>query len=300
MIRLMKQLALIGPTASGKTALALRLAEALDALILSLDSLAIYRKIDIASAKPTVEERREIPHYGIDIIDVDEPFDVTSFIDLYKRVHTLAAESHKGLIIVGGTSFYLKSLLNGISARPTLTEEMQQEVSEIMRDLTRAYTMLQHADPLYMQQIMPQDSYRIEKALEIYIATGQTPSRYFQDHPPLPIIAGTLPLYEIVIERPLLRERIRLRTERMLEEGIIDEVALLERSYGRLPHPMKAIGIKETLGYLDGLYHKSELVEKISTNTARLAKRQESFNRSQFEKRFQGSAEEIYKEILFQ
>jgi len=293
----MKQLALIGPTASGKTALSLQLAEALDAVILSLDSLAIYREIDIASAKPTAAERGEIIHYGIDEIRVDESFDVTTYIDLYLKVYAEANRQGKNLIIVGGTSFYLKMLMEGISAMPSISEASKKKTAEALLRLTESHRMLQTLDPDYMQAIAAHDRYRIEKVLDLYHETGMRPSDYFAAHPPRSPIQGELPLYEILTERTALRERIRQRTDAMLEEGLIDEVCMLEKQYGRAPHCMKAIGIKETLAYLDGIYSKAALAEKISTNTARLAKRQNTFNHSQFKGTFRGSAEEIYKEI---
>ncbi len=300
MIRFMKQLALIGPTASGKTALSLQLAERLDALILSLDSLSLYKEIDIASAKPTPEERNGILHIGIDEIFPDTPFDVTGYISLYHHASQTARESGQNLIIVGGTSFYLKMLLEGISPLPVISTSAKAKTAKALHSLSDTYQTLMLLDPDYMQQIQPHDRYRIEKVLDLHHETGMRPSEYFAAHPPVPAIQDPLPLYQISIERPLLRERIRLRTEKMLEEGLIDEVCRLEKRYSRAPHCMKAIGIKETLDYLDGLYTLPALQEKISTNTARLAKRQETFNRSQFEKTFRGSVEEIYKEILFQ
>ncbi len=298
MIRLMKQLALIGPTASGKTALSIRLAQELDAVILSLDSLAIYQQIDIASAKPTLEERAGIPHYGIDLLLPDERFDVTTYIALYQQVVKQAKATGKNLIIVGGTSFYLKMLLEGISELPARSTATKEQTAKALRSLPQSYAMLSKIDPEYMRSIESADRYRIEKALDIYYETGLSPTAYFQAHPPKPAITQPLPLYQITMDRTVLRERIFLRTQMMLEEGLIDEVTLLEKQYGRSPNSMRSIGIKETLGFLDGQYNKVELIEKISINTARLAKRQATFNRSQFEETYDGSPEEIYQEIL--
>ena len=298
MIRLMKQLALIGPTASGKTALSLLLAQKLDAVILSLDSLAIYKEIDIASAKPTLTEREGILHYGIDEITITENFDVTTYIDLYRKVSLEAKVAEKNLIIVGGTSFYLKMLLEGISDLPSISQNSKARTATALNDLSQSYTMLSTLDPEYMRQIASHDRYRIEKVLDLYHETGMTPSHYFAAHPPKPVIQGSLPLYQITAKRDYLRERIRLRTQKMIENGLIDEVCMLERRYSREPNCMKAIGIRETLDFLDGVYTKKELLEKISTHTARLAKRQNTFNRSQFAETFEGSAEEIYRQIL--
>ena len=142
------------------------------------------------------------------------------------------------------------------------------------------------------------DSYRLEKALEIYLATGLAPSLYFEQNPPKPIIED-LPIFEIVWERKRLRERIEIRTEQMLEMGLLDEVAFLEAKYrDRTLTPLKAIGIKEVLSYFDGEFSKEQMREKISTNTARLAKRQVTFNATQFRERVKrGSLQEIEEQI---
>jgi tRNA dimethylallyltransferase len=293
-----KQLALIGPTASGKSALSIELAKKIDAYILSLDSLSIYKEIDVVSAKPTLKERAGIPHFGIDYLYPDEEFDVTIFIDLYRDVYKQAQQNKKSLVIVGGTSFYLKMLIDGISKLPYISKESRQKTNSAMIDLSKSYTMLKDIDPRYMDQIASNDRYRIEKALNIYYETGVTPTVYFDENPPLPVIHGSLPIYQIDIPREKLRERIALRTKIMLKDGLIDEICRLEKKYTRSPNCMKAIGIKETLGYLDGIYDKKLLEEKITTNTARLAKRQRTFNNSQFENVIKGSVEDLKKILL--
>ena len=291
------QIALIGSTASGKSSLALELAQEHHALILSLDSLALYRDIDIASAKPSPEELAHVPHYGIDILWPDEPFDVTRFVKLYRKVRLLSIRQGHPLIIVGGSSFYLKVLLEGVSPFPTLSEEQRHQVQTLLRDPKSAHNLLHEQDPHFAQSISASDRYRIEKGLQILIATGEPPSHYFQTHPPQTVIEEDVALFEISREREELRKRIRLRTEQMLTQGLIDEVAMLEYRYGRSPNPMKAIGIREVLDYFDGRYGFEEMREKIVTNTARLAKRQETFNRSQFQQLVRGDEETLRDEI---
>ena len=293
-----QQLALIGPTASGKTALSIKVAQHMNAYILSLDSLSIYKEIDIVSAKPILEERKDIKHFGIDTIYPNEDFDVTIFIKLYHEVHKKCLDENKNLVIVGGTSFYLKMLMDGISELPTISERTQQKTKKHLLDLDKAYHMLYALDSEYMAQIESKDSYRIEKALNIYLETSLTPTEYFKQYPPLATITEPLPIYQIVWEREQLRKRIALRTNIMLSEALIDEICMLEKKYGRKPNCMKSIGIKETLAYLDGIYDKSMLIEKITTNTARLAKRQTTFNNSQFENVIKGSIEELEKILL--
>jgi tRNA dimethylallyltransferase len=293
-----KQLALIGPTASGKTSLAVKIAQKTNAHILSLDSLSIYKEIDIVSAKPTEEEREGIVHFGIDHLSPDEAFDVTTFIGLYRKVYGQCLEEGKNLVIVGGTSFYLKMLIEGVSQLPALSDEAREELAIQMCSPRTVHDRLAILDPVYMQQIEKKDTYRIEKAMQIYLATGEIPSVYFRMHPPKAVITKPLPIYEIVWERSLLRERIAKRTALMIESGLIDEIIYLEKKYTRTPHCMKAIGIRETLAYLDGIYDKKMLQEKITTNTARLAKRQRTFNNSQFKDVVKGSVGELEKLLL--
>lgn len=293
-----RQLALIGPTASGKTSLAVKVAQKINAQILSLDSLSIYKEIDIVSAKPNHEERQGVTHYGIDCLFPNEPFDVTTYIDLYKSVKKRCQDEGKNLVIVGGTSFYLKMLLEGISKRPELSREHLHHVAQQMKDPDKVYKLLKKIDPTYMQKIETGDTYRIQKALEIYLATKEKPGNYFKNNPPQAVITESLPIYEIIWQRQRLKERIWLRTEQMLNNGLIDEIIALERKYTRSPNCMKAIGIKETLMYLDGIYDKKMLIEKIAVNTGRLAKRQVTFNNSQFKNVIKGSLEDLENMLL--
>lgn len=297
-LKTFKQLALIGPTASGKTALSINVAEQMNAYILSLDSLSIYKEIDIVSAKPTLEERAGIVHFGMDYLYPDENFDVTTFIKLYHEVHAKCIQDEKNLVIVGGTSFYLKMLMEGMSELPTISIATKEKTHSHLQDLQKSYAWLYSLDENYMSNIASNDPYRIEKALHIYLETDLTPTQYFQQYPPKPTVTEPLPLYQIEIEREILRERIALRTNLMLNDGLIDEICILEKKYTRAPNCMKSIGIKETLGYLDGLYNKKMLIEKITTNTARLAKRQTTFNNSQFNNVIKGSVEELGKKLL--
>jgi len=295
-----QQLAIIGSTASGKTALSIKVAKHLNAYILSLDSLSIYKEIDIVSAKPMMEEREGVSHYGIDLLHPNENFDVTTFIKLYHKVHAECIAQEKNLVIVGGTSFYLKMLIEGISELPPISKHTKEQSKIYLRDLEKAYTFLDTLDTSYMSKIDPKDRYRIEKALNIYFETGLCPTEYFKHCPPKATICEPLPIYQIVWEREMLRKRIALRTDMMVSNGLIDEVSKLEKKYSRLPHCMKSIGIKETLAYLDGIYNKKMLIDKITTNTARLAKRQSTFNNSQFKNVLKGSVKDLKKILLSQ
>ncbi|HIP14470.1 MAG TPA: tRNA (adenosine(37)-N6)-dimethylallyltransferase MiaA [Sulfurimonas autotrophica] len=275
------QLAIIGPTASGKSDLAITIAQKIDAYILSIDSLSIYKEIDIVSAKPSKKELAQMKHFGVDELYLNEYFSVDIFIDLYKKVSLTCKEEGKNLIIVGGTSFYLKSLLDGLSPLPHITPEHRFHVKHKLQNLQASYDFLTKIDATYMQKITPTDKYRIEKALLIYEASQLPPSQWFKLNPPVPLITD-LPIYNIAIDRQILRERIHKRTQKMYKQGLIDEVCFLEQKYTRTPHAMGAIGIVEVLDFLDGKIKKDVMLALISTHTAQLAKRQQTFNRTQF------------------
>ncbi|MGE4512052.1 MAG: tRNA (adenosine(37)-N6)-dimethylallyltransferase MiaA [Sulfurimonadaceae bacterium] len=293
----MKQLAIIGPSASGKSDLALSIAQKIGAYILSIDSLSIYKEIDIVAAKPSKEELASVRHFGIDELYANEYFSVDIFIDLYKKVVRTCQEDGKNLIIVGGTSFYLKSLLEGLSPLPYISQETQKTVDAKLADLERTYVHLKEIDPQTMERIAPNDRYRIEKMLLIYEASKMTPSVWFAANPPKPVITD-LPIYNIDVERELLRARIEKRTHKMVVAGLIDEVCALEQKYTREPHAMGAIGIVEVLEFLDGKVCKEEMIQNIITHTAQLAKRQQTFNKTQFEGVVSLQLEGLEKRIL--
>lgn len=290
----MKQLAIIGSTASGKSDLALTLAKTHNGIIFSIDSLSIYKEIDIASAKPSPKERNEAIHFGIDLLSPECNANVFTFIDEYHRAHEYAKRHRKNLIIVGGSSFYLKSMLEGLSPIPDITDETRSKASELLRDIQAAHTFLAKVDPDTMAKIHPTDRYRIEKMLLLFFQSATPPSEWFRLNPPSPVIREC-PVLDLNLERDLLRSRIALRTQKMVDSGLIDEVAELERNFGRHPHSMKAIGIIETLEFLDGKISKKTLIEKIATHTAQLAKRQQTFNLHQFSLDASGSSDHLQK-----
>ncbi|WP_419774264.1 tRNA (adenosine(37)-N6)-dimethylallyltransferase MiaA [Halarcobacter sp.] len=286
----MKEIAIIGSTASGKTGLSLEIAQQTNSIILSLDSLSVYKEIDIASAKPTKEERGDIIHFGIDEVYPNENFDVTQFFECYKKAKDFAKENDKNLIIVGGTGFYLKALVEGLSTG--IEQDIKLDIP-----LDEAYELLYSLDKTYMEKIAQNDKYRIEKAYSIYKQSNMSPSEYFEKNPKVPL-AKDLEIFEIVWEREELKKRINLRTSMMMKEGIIDEVIYLEKNYRRSPNCMASIGIIETLDFLDGKVTKKELEERISLNTAKLAKRQNTFNKGQFKNKTSNIIENLNSDII--
>ena len=286
----MKELAIIGTTASGKTALSLEIANKTNSIILSLDSLCVYKEIDIASAKPTKIERGDIVHFGIDEVFPNEKFDVIEFLNLYKNAKEYAEKNMKNLIIVGGTGFYLKALVDGIS-------DGLKENTNLDMSLNDAYNLLYSLDKDYMQKIEPNDKYRVEKAYSIYKQSGLTPSQYFLKNPKI-ALSPNLQIFEILWEKDELINRISLRTKQMIKSGLIDETIYLEKKYTRSPICMSSIGIVETLEYLDGKISKQELEDKIIQNSLKLAKRQNTFNKGQFTNRVSNIIPSLNSEII--
>ena len=286
----MKEIAIIGSTASGKTALSLEIANKTNSIILSLDSLCVYKEIEIASAKPTLEERGNIIHFGIDEVYPNEEFDVIKFIELYKKAKDYAIKNEKNLIIVGGTGFYLKALIDGLSKG--IDSKIKLDIPQ-----NEAYDLLYEIDKEYMQKIEKNDRYRIEKAYAIYKQTGLCPTEYFEKNPKI-AFAKDLKIFEILWDKEELKNRISQRTKIMANSGLIDEVIFLEKKYTREPNCMASIGIVETLEYLDGKLTKLELEEKISANTAKLAKRQNTFNKGQFLDKTSNIIENLNSDII--
>ncbi|MFX4230580.1 tRNA (adenosine(37)-N6)-dimethylallyltransferase MiaA [Aliarcobacter butzleri] len=286
----MKEIAIIGSTASGKTALSLEIASKTNSIILSLDSLCVYKEIDIVSAKPTLEERGGILHFGIDEVYPNVEFDVVCFMELYKKAKEYALKNDKNLIIVGGTGFYLKALIDGLSLGIETKIKLDISVAE-------AYDLLYSLDEMYMKKIEKNDKYRVEKAYAIYKQTGLTPTLYFEKNPKIPLTKD-LKIFEILWEKEELKKRVASRTNTMIKSGLIDEIIYLERKYTRAPNCMSSIGIVETFEYLDGKLSKEELEEKISQNTMKLAKRQNTFNKGQFLNKTSNIIDNLNSDIL--
>lgn len=289
-------IAILGGSGSGKSALGLQLAQKLNCEIFSLDSLAVYKYFDIVSAKPSQAELQHIFHYGINILKPDQDNKAPFFRQLL--LQAIQESKNKGkntLLIIGGSSFYLKSILEGLSPLPPHTKS--KEIAQKIAKLDNPYSFLSQIDPSYALNC--KDSYRIHRGLEIYFATLTPPSLFFATHPkeafPYPIEK-----YAIAIDRELLRARIAKRTELMLKNGLLEEIKEIYTNYDYTIQPSSAIGVKESLEFLtqtplQALQGKTprekssyiaqtpqELCNLISTHTAQLAKRQSTFNRTQF------------------
>lgn len=264
--------ALIGTTASGKSALANALAKDLDAILLSLDSLCVYKQINIASAKPDKAELAGLDYFGLDLIDVDESFNVGLFFKEYQKAEQKAMKLDKPLIIVGGTSFYLNALMNGLSEfsfNKNLTAKnlSNEEIYHLMQKIDKE------------SKIHANDTYRLQKWFEIYqFSKPVAPSEFLKKAQKKPLIKE-LDIFELVVDKELLREKIALRTKQMFQKGLLEEASFLFHHYDKGLKPLNSIGLKECGEFLRGELSKNELETLINTHTAQLAKRQRTFNK---------------------
>lgn len=265
--------AIIGTTASGKSALANALAQEFGAVLLSLDSLCVYKQIDIASAKPSQKELSELEYFGVNLLNVDESFNVSLFFKEYTRAKNKAQKLDRPLIIVGGTSFYLSALLNGLSK----FQSPNNQCAKANLSKEEIYHLMQNVDKA--SKIHANDTYRLQKWLEIYdLCKPMPPSEYLKKAKKEPLIKD-IQIFELEIDKETLREKISARTKAMLENGLIDEARFLFSHYDNALKPLNSIGLKECGAFLRGEIDKNELETLINTHTAQLAKRQRTFNK---------------------
>ena len=283
--------ALIGPSCSGKSDLALKIAKRFKLNIFSIDSLSVYKYIDIASAKPSKNDLNEIKHFGINLLEPNEKCNVQIFFNLLENL-----QNKKNLLIVGGSSFYLKSMIEGLSVLPPKTKILEEEIERICLKIPLAYDLLKNIDKEYASKINPNDKYRIQKALEIFLLTNTPPSVYFQNARKKKL-AFKINIFEILKPKSELALDIAKRTKTMFEMGLINEVQYLKNNYSNI-QAFKAIGIKEVLLYLNGEIKKEEMLNLIIKNTLSLAKRQITFNRTQFKNVQRGSKEEVEAALM--
>ena len=272
-------LAIIAPTASGKTALALAIAQAVPCEIISLDSALVYRDMDIGTAKPTAQELASVPHHLINIISPLETYSAADFVrDCLRLVDEIRAKG-KLPLIVGGTMMYYHALTQGLNALPeadAATRERLQQVKQA-HGLAHLYDLLQQADPATAQRLSPSDTQRIERALEVFWLTGKPLSQHFAEQTMQPALLN-LPTIALVAEqRHALHQQINQRFIQMINNGFLDEVRQLQQRYPAL-HPdmpsMRCVGYRQAWAHLAGETDFENFVEQGQTATRQLAKRQ--------------------------
>lgn len=267
-------LTIAGPTAVGKTTLSLAVAEELGAEIISADSRQVYRDLTIGTAKPTREELQRVPHHFIGELPLEKEFSAGRFADAANdRIRDIL---HRGRtpLVVGGSTLYLKALHFGLADIPDVAaavrEEMEARLEREGRDAL--YAELQRVDPSAARTMDPTKTQRLLRALEVYHGTGKPITYYYENQPEPPFTYRTVVLNR---DRSVLHGRIENRVDRMLEQGLLDEVqSLLDRGYDTAYRPLKSIGYRESIRFLNGEIDYDEMVRLIKRNTRRYAKRQ--------------------------
>ena len=271
---------LVGPTAVGKTELSFRLAERFSCEIVSMDSMQVYRGMDIGTAKPSREEQERIPHHLIDIADPDEQYDAARFVsDALAALEKIAARS-KAALLTGGTGLYLKALFEGLFDALPADKAVRERLQTRLADEGRAalHAELCRVDPAAGARIHPNDTQRLLRGLEIFHASGRTWTELIAEQKR----AGQgRAVFSRVYQAGLrcgkeeLRERIARRSLAMLDGGLIEEVERLRQAgYGPELPSMQAIGYRHVNRFLDGEWSRTELTEQLILDTRRYAKRQ--------------------------
>ena len=270
-------IAIMGPTASGKTGLALDIAAKVDSEVISVDSALVYKGMDIGTAKPSQDEQAGVVHHLIDIIDPAESYSVSQFVNDTNALIGDILSRGKVPILAGGTMMYFNALINGISPLPKSDEKIRDEITQQAQRLgwSKLHDELRGVDPISGERIHPNDPQRITRALEVYRSTGKTLTHWQQQE-------GEKCPYNIAqfaiapADRAVLHERIATRFDLMLEQGFENEVVkLYERSdlHEDLPS-IRSVGYRQMWQYLDGQLSYAEMRERGIIATRQLAKRQ--------------------------
>ena len=280
-----KIICLMGPTASGKTDLAIHLVKHLPVDIISVDSAMVYRGLDIGSAKPSAEELALAPHRLIDVLDPSEAYSAARFReDALLEIEDISAAGRTPLL-VGGTMLYFRALLNGLSELPAADQETRNklETDAKERGWEKMHARLVEVDPEAGARIHPNDPQRIQRALEVYEVTGKAMTQLQKEQKSEPLAYQVLKLALIPSERSLLHERIKMRFSLMLQNGLIEEVKGLQNRgdlHQDLP-AIRAVGYRQVWDYLEGRLDYDEMEERGVIATRQLAKRQFTWLRSE-------------------
>lgn len=272
-----KLILIIGPTAVGKTDISIKIAKEFNGEIISADSMQIYRKMDIGTAKIKKDEMQDINHYLIDIVEPDEEYSVSDFKnDAHKRIKDIVNKG-KTPIIAGGTGFYINSLTYDLNFSKSASDDnLRKKYNDLAEENGNEYIMeiLKKIDLKSAQRININDRKRIIRAIEVYELTGKKMSDNYKD------FRKENEDFDFIIiglnrDREKLYKRINKRVDIMIENGLIDEVKeLIDLGYGKELISMKAIGYKEVVDYFEGISSYDEMVELLKRNSRRFAKRQ--------------------------
>lgn len=283
-----KIISIVGPTASGKTAVSIALAQALGGEVVSADSMQIYRGLDIGTAKPTAQEMGDVPHHMLDVVEPQDSFSVANYVTMADGIIQDILSRGKVPLLVGGTGQYHEAVIRGLHFAPTPTDSslrgaLEEEISQVGGEVL--LQRLAQVDPETAERLFPNDHKRIVRALEIYQLTGQTMSHFDAES------RKQAPRYEACLlglafaDRAHQRKRIADRVDVMMEEGFLDEV----RRYEHLPlhcTSMQAIGYRELRGYLQGGTSLEEAVNLLKIRSQQYGKRQLTWFRNKMQVEF--------------
>lgn len=278
-----KAIIIRGPTASGKTDLSLRLAENLPIEIISVDSVMVYKGLDIGSAKPAKEILDKYPHHLIDICDPGDKYSAGKFVeDAQQKIRDIQAHNRIP-VLVGGTMMYYKVLQDGLNELPKANDEIRNQIDQEAKDQgwPEMHRKLKGIDPEAAKKIKPNDRQRIQRAIEVYMISGTTISELKKKdsgNHEFEFLAFSL----MPTDREVLYHNINLRFDSMIEVGLLDEViSLLDDDLVSVnSHSMQSIGYKEMLGHIDGKISLDEAVDAAKMSSRRYAKRQITWLRS--------------------
>ncbi len=275
---------LMGPTAAGKTDLAMRLTEALSCDIISVDSALIYKGMDIGTAKPDAQMLEKYPHRLVDIRDPSQSYSVAEFReDALREMAEITAQGRIPLL-VGGTMMYYNALLKGLAALPEANPEIRQQLLEKgeREGWPALHALLEKIDPASARRLAPNDSQRLQRALEVYQLTGRTLTELWAEQQQQKLPYNVVNLAVMPEERKTLHERIALRFKLMMEEGFVDEVrALYERGDLNPQMPsVRCVGYRQVWSYLEDEWDYPTMMDKGIVATRQLAKRQITWLRS--------------------
>ncbi len=265
-----------GPTATGKSALAIGLAREFNGEVISADSMQVYRRMDIGTAKPSMKERQAVPHHLIDIVSPDEDYTAADFRnDAVSKIKEVRSRG-KNIFIAGGTGLYIKALTKGLFPGPKgdkmLRDTLRKEAQE--KGGLYIHERLKEVDPEAASRIHPNNIIRVIRAIEVYEAAKRPISELQKEHGFSEARFDALKI-GLIKERALLYADIENRVERMINEGLLEETRrLLEAGYSMDLKPMCGLGYKEMIGFLHGKYAFNEAVEELKKNTRHYAKRQ--------------------------
>lgn len=261
-----------GATATGKSGLALEIAQRLGTVILSADSRQVYRDFNIGTAKPTVFELNLVPHY---LIDICAPTETLTLADYQAKTQDLISNLPQPILLVGGTGLYIKSIVKGMKIpRVAPQAEIRSQLTSLGQ--IQCYAMLQQVDPEAAMKIHPNDNFRTLRALEVFYVTGSPISTQQGEQPP------TYPILQIGLDcdRDNLRNRLTQRTEEMIKLGWLDEIKFLQAKYGDDLPLLNTLGYQEMRQYLSGKIDLSTAKELTVIHTGQFAKRQKTFFKS--------------------